>query len=214
MSNPNAQQRTTPSQYQVKEITQRGLPVPPTYDLAQALIDSFEPTEPQQRRLDENNLMAATRGEATVMLAELVAANPGMQERWKEEAAARQLAKRQQRRGELPPDVTTPRQFALLAANGVTNVPTSKAEAAALIDDLPPSEAMADLLRKAGHNVPETRGEASILIDGLPATPEQTRAIVMATGGQVWPRNRGAAQRWFAEHPRVTNPETQLDIAA
>lgn len=214
MSNPNAQQRTKPSPYQVAEISGRGLPTPHTYDLAQALIDSFEPTEPQQRRLDENGLTATTRGEAKEVLRQFVEANPGTEERWKEEAAQRQLASRQRRRGELPPDRTTERQFALLAAHGVANVPTNKADAAAMIDDLPPSEAMAELLRKAGHNVPETRGAASILIDGLPATEAQTRAIVMATGGQKWPRNRGDAQRWFAAHPKVRDPEAQLDIAA
>jgi hypothetical protein len=214
MSNPNAQQRTKPSPYQVAEISGRGLPTPHTYDLAQALIDSFEPTEPQQRRLDENGLTATTRGEAKEVLRQFVEANPGTEERWKEEAAQRQLASRQRRRGELPPDRTTERQFALLAAHGVAIVPTNKADAAAMIDDLPPSEAMAELLRKAGHNVPETRGAASILIDGLPATEAQTRAIVMATGGQKWPRNRGDAQRWFAAHPKVRDPETQLDMAA
>jgi hypothetical protein len=214
MSNPTTQKRKTPTQYQVKEITGRGLPVPPTYDLAQALIDSFEPSEPQQRRLDQHGLTAATRGEAKEVLRQYVDANPGTEERWAEEAAQRQLAQRQQRRGELPPDVTTQKQFALLAAHGVTNVPTNKADAAAMIDALPPSEAMAELLRKAGYNVPETRGEASILIDGLPATEAQTKAIVMATGGQKWPRNRGDAQKWFAAHPKVSDPEAQLAMAA
>jgi hypothetical protein len=214
MSTQNGGERTVPSQYQVREITSRGMPVPPTYLAAQALLDSFEPTPAQQRRLDENGLSAANRGEAKQVLADLVAQNPQIAAEWEAQNAAAKVARTQARRGEQPAGKTSYAMYNLLVAHGVTEVPTDSAAAAKLIDDLPPSEPMIALLRGNGRVVPATRAEASEIIGNLPATPGQTSTIALATSGRYWPRTRGDAQRWFRENPRVRNPEQELEMAA
>ncbi|HET6232185.1 MAG TPA: hypothetical protein VFE05_19075 [Longimicrobiaceae bacterium] len=192
--------KTTPSQYQVKEITGRGLPVPPTYAEAQALLDSFPPTDAQQRRLEEIGLEAGTRGEAKGVLAQYVAANPEVGASWEAQAAEGRVTRRQERRGGEDPRVTTPGMFKLLAESGVTNIPSDFATAAALIDALPPSEGMAQVLRDSGRAVPETRAAASEIIRTLPATPDQIVTIMRATGGRYAPKSRGDAQSWFANN--------------
>jgi len=193
----------TPSQYQVREITGRGLPVPPTYGAAQALLDSFEPTEPQQRRLKEIGLSAATRGEAKTVIADYVAANPGVAQKWEAENATATVQRRQAARGEGAPRFTTPGMFQLLLQSGVSPIPTDYAEAAAAIDELPPSPKMVELLTQYGRVVPETRAEAGQIIKGLPATPDQIVAIMRQTGGRYAPKTRGDAETWFTNNRRT-----------
>jgi hypothetical protein len=207
-------EKTIPSQYQLKEITSRGLPVPPTYREAQALLDTFPPTAAQQRRLDENGLTAATRGEAKQVIAEFLAANPGVAEQWEAENARGRVERRQARRGEADPSLTTPGMFKLLAESGVTVIPTDYAEAAALIDQLPPSENMAKTLREHGKQVPPTRAEASVIISGLPATPNQIVTIMRRTGGRYAPKTRGDAERWFNENPLPGRGAGAAEMAA
>jgi hypothetical protein len=193
----------TPSQYQVKEITGRGMPVPPSYGEAQALLDSFEPTEPQQKRLKEIGLSAATRGEAKTVIADYVAANPGVAQAWEAQNATATVQRRQAARGEGTPRYTTPGMFQLLLASGVSPIPTDFAEASAKIDALPPSPKMVELLQQYGRAVPETRAEANVIIKGLPATPEQIVAIMRATGGRYAPKTRGDAETWFGNNRRT-----------
>ena len=206
MRNENTVEKTTPSQYQVKEITSRGMPVPPTYAEAQALIDSFEPTPAQQRRLDEIGLSAGTRGEAKQVIADFVAANPDVAAQWEAENASARVARRQAQRGEQDPTVTTPGMFKLLAEAGVTAIPTDYATAAAMIDGLPPSDNMVRVLKEHGKAVPATRAEATELIRGLPATPDQIVTIMRRTGGRWAPKTRGDAERWFANDRRTRGP--------
>lgn len=197
MRNQNAGESTFPTQHQVKEISARGIPVPPTKVEAQALLDSFEPSPAQQRRLDENGLTAATRGEAKEVLARLVAENPDIAAQWEAENARGRVARRQERRGEADPTVTTPGMFKLLAESGVTEIPTHYATAAAMIDGLAPSDNMVRVLREHGRAVPATRAEATEIIRGLPATPDQIVTIMRRTGGRWAPKTRGDAERWF-----------------
>ena len=201
MQTQNAGARQYPSEYQVKEIGSRGLPTPPTYDEAQALLDSFEPTPAQQKRLDELGLTAETRGEAKVVIAGYVEQNPGITRQWEEENAAAAVARRQERRGGQDPRVTTPGMFKLLADAGVTEIPSDHATAAAMIDGLKPSEGMERVLREHGRAVPTTRAEATEIIRGLPATPDQVRTIMSRTRGRWAPNTRGDAERWFRDNP-------------
>jgi len=214
MRNDKAQKKTFPSQYQVKEISSRGMPVPPTYDEAQALLDSFEPTPPQQKRLDEIGLTAATRGEAKQVIAGFVAENPEVDAQWKAENAKNRVARRQARRGEAKPTVTSAGMYRLLAESGVQNVPTDYATAAAMIDQLPPSENMARVLREHARAVPATRAEATEIIRGLPATPDQIVTIMRRTGGRWAPRTRGEAERWFNSNPRNRGADEPAAMAA
>jgi len=221
MRNENAVEKTIPSQYQVKEITSRGMPVPPTYAQAQALLDSLEPTEAQQRRLEELGLTADTRGEAKQVIADYLAANPDVAARWEAENATARVARRQEQRGEQAPGVTTPGMFKLLAEAGVKEIPSDFATAAAMIDALPPSENMVRLLKEAGKEVPATRAEANEIINGLHPTPDQIVTIMRATGGRYAPRTRGDAQRWFANNRRTRGAtaqeqaqEPELELAA
>jgi hypothetical protein len=214
MSDRDGRERTTPSDYQVRQIAERGIPIPPTYAGAQALLDSFEPTAAQQRRLDEHGLKADSRGEAKDVLAKLVEENPHLSAEWEAQSAAAKVARNQQRRGQQPAGKTSGAMYSLLVAHGVESVPTDAAEAAKMIDDLPASEAQINLLRSNGRAVPKTRAEASEIINNLPATPGQTRAITLATNGRYWPRTRGDAQRWFRENPRTPDPEKELELAA
>jgi ferric-dicitrate binding protein FerR (iron transport regulator) len=202
MRNENAGEKTFPSQYQVKEISSRGMPVPPTYAEAQALLDSFEPTPAQQKRLDEIGLSAATRGEAKQVIADFVAENPEVAAQWEAENAKNRVARRQAQRGEADPTVTTAGMYKLLAESGVQNVPTDYATAAAMIDELPPSDNMARVLKDHGRAVPGTRAEATEIIRGLPATPDQIVTIMRRTGGRWAPKTRGEAERWFNTNPR------------
>lgn len=195
-------EKSYPSEHQVKEISARGIPVPPSYAEAQALLDSFEPSPAQQKRLDENGLTAATRGEAKEVLARLVAENPDIAARWEAENARGRVARRQERRGDADPTVTTPGMYKLLAESGVQNVPTDYATAAAMIDGLAPSDNMVRVLREHGRAVPETRAEATEIIRGLPATPDQIVTIMRRTGGRWAPKTRGEAERWFNSNPR------------
>jgi hypothetical protein len=197
MRNDNAAEKTFATRYQVREISSRGIPVPPTHAEAQALLDAFEPTPAQQRRLDENGLYAATRGEAKQVIADFVAQNPDVAARWEAENARGRVQRRQARRGEADPTVTTPGMYRLLAESGVENVPTDYATAAALIDQLSPSDNMARVLRENGRAVPATRAEAVEMIRGLPATPDQIIAIMRRTRGNWAPKTRGEAERWF-----------------
>jgi hypothetical protein len=214
MRNENAGEKTVPSQYQVKEISSRGIPVPPSYAEAQALLDSFEPSRAQQRRLDENGLTAATRGEAKEVLARLVEKNPEIAAQWEAENAQSRVARRQARRGEADPTVTTPGMYKLLAESGVQNVPTDYATAAAMIDGLNPSDNMVRVLREHGRAVPATRAEATEIIRGLPATPDQIVAIMRRTGGRWAPKTRGEAERWFNNNPRNRGAEEPAAMAA
>lgn len=200
--------KTTPSQYQVREITTRGIPVPPTYAEAQALLDSFEPSDAQKRRMQEAGLVAATRGEAKGVIAAYVAAHPEAGARWEAEAAQSRVARRQAQRGGREPSVTTPGMFRLLSEAGAEAVPSDYATAAAMIDRLPPSDNMARVLREHGKAVPATRGEATEIISGLPATPEQIVTIMRRTGGRYAPRTRGEAERWFANDRRTRSTGT------
>ena len=203
--NAGAQKPQFPSQYQVKEIGSRGIPVPPSYGEAQALLDSFEPTPAQQKRLDELGLMAGTRGEAKQVIADYVAENPDILKEWEAENATASVARRQERRGGQDPRVTSPGMFKLLADAGVTEIPTDHATAAAMIDALAPSENMVRVLREHGRAVPETRAEATEIIRGLPATPDQVRTIMSRTRGRWAPRTRGEAERWFQDNPLPGN---------
>ena len=214
MRNGTAGEKQYASDYQVKEISARGIPVPPSYAEAQALLDSFKPTDAQQKRLDENGLTAATRGEAKEVLARLVAEHPEIAAQWEAENAEARVARRQARRGEADPGVTTPGMYKLLAESGVTNVPTDYATAAAMIDQLPPSENMAKVLREHGRLVPATRAAATEIIRGLPATPEQIVTIMRRTGGRWAPKTRGDAERWFNNNPRPQGAGAPAEMAA
>lgn len=202
-STPNTSERTIPSQYQVKEITAKGLPVPPSYAEAQALLDSFEPTPAQQRRLDEIGLAAGTRGEAKQVIADFVAANPEVGSQWEAQNAQARVGRRQERRGAQDASVTTPGMFKLLADAGVTTIPSDYATAAAMIDELPPSDAMVRVLKENGRAAPATRAEATELIRGLPATPDQIVTIMRRTAGRYAPKTRGDAERWFSNDRRT-----------
>jgi len=193
--------RKTPSPHQVREITARGMSVPPSHQLAQELLDSFEPSEPQQRRLNELGLTAATRGEAKQVIADYVAEHPEILQEWEAQNAQAAVERRQGRQQEQEPRTISSGLFQLLASAGVTNIPTDHATASALADALPPSGQMARVLRAHGRDVPKTRGEARVIISGLPATPDQVQAIVQATGGW-YPKTRGEADRWFRDNPR------------
>lgn len=212
----NAGQKTYPSDHQVKVISERGLHVPPSYAEAQALMDSFEPSPAQQKRLDEVGLTAATRGEAKEVLARFVAGNADIAAEWEAQNARGRVARRQERRGEADPTVTTPGMYKLLAESGVQNVPTDYATAAAMIDGLAPSDNMARVLRENGRAVPGTRAEATEIIRGLPATPEQIVSIMRRTGGRWAPKTRGEAERWFDNNPRNRDAgrETEERVAA
>ena len=214
MRNENAGQKTYPSPHQVKEISSRGIPVPPSYDEAQALLDSFEPSPAQQRRLDENGLVAATRGEAKKVLEQFVKENPEIGAQWEAESAQGRVARRQARRGEAEPTVTTPGMYRLLAESGVQNVPTDYATAAAMIDGLKPSDNMVRVLREHGRAVPATRAEATEIIRGLPATPDQIVTIMRRTGGRWAPKTRGEAERWFNNNPRNRGADEPAAMAA
>ncbi|MBB4635884.1 hypothetical protein [Longimicrobium terrae] len=209
-----APRSTTPSQYQVKEITSRGLPVPSTYDAAQALIDSFPPSDAQKRRMDEVGLSAETRGEAKQVIADFVAANPEIGQRWDAENAEARVTRRQDQRGEQDPKVTTKAMFQLLADHGVQNIPSDFATAARMIDDLPPSEGMVQVLKEHGRAVPETRGAANEVIRGLPATPDQIVSIMRQTAGRYAPRTRGEAERWFSNNRRTRANDQEAAAAA
>jgi hypothetical protein len=202
MRNQTAGEKRYPSEHHVKEISARGIPVPPSYAEAQALLDTFEPSPAQQKRLDENGLTATTRGEAKEVLARFVADNPDIAAEWEAQNARGRVARRQERRGEADPTVTTPGMYKLLAESGVQNVPTDYATAAAMIDGLAPSDNMARVLRDHGRAVPETRAEATEIIRGLPASPDQIVAIMRRTGGRWAPKTRGEAERWFDNNPR------------
>jgi hypothetical protein len=214
MRNENAGEKTFASPYQVREISSRGIPVPPTYAEAQALLDSFEPTPAQQKRLDENGLTAATRGEAKDVLARLVQENPEMAAQWEAENAQARVARKQARRGEADPTVTSAGMYKLLAESGVENVPTDYATAAAMIDRLPPSDNMVRVLREHGRAVPATRAEATEIIRGLPATPDQIVTIMRRTGGRWAPKTRGEAERWFNVNPRSRGADEPAAMAA
>ncbi|HEX6372911.1 MAG TPA: hypothetical protein VF006_28570 [Longimicrobium sp.] len=214
MRNQTAGEKRYPSEHQVKEISARGIPVPPSYAEAQALLDSFEPSPAQQKRLDEIGLTAATRGEAKQVIADFVAENPDVAAQWDAENAKNRVARRQAQRGEADPTVTTPGMYKLLAESGVQNVPTDYATAAARIDDLPPSDNMARVLREHGRAVPATRAEATEIIRGLPATPDQIVTIMRRTGGRWAPKTRGEAERWFNTNPRTRDAGTEERIAA
>lgn len=214
MRNVNTAEKTYPSQYQVKEISSRGMPVPPTYAEAQALLDSFEPTPAQQKRLDEIGFAAATRGEAKQVIADFVAWNPEVAAQWEAENAQSRVARRQARRGEAEPGVTTAGMYRLLAESGIRNVPTDRATAAAMIDELPPSDNMARVLRDHGRVVPATRAEATEIIHGLPATPDQIITIMRRTGGRWAPSTRGEAERWFNNNPRTRDAGAERRMAA
>ena len=190
-----------PSTHQVREIGSRGIPVPPTYAEAQALLDSFEPSPNQQKRLDELGLKAGTRGEAKHVLNAYVEQNPEILKVWEAENATAAVARRAERRGQQDPRVTSPGLFQLLADAGVKVIPTDHAEAAAMADALAPSEEMVKVLREHGRQAPATRAEAREIIRGLPATPKQVQAIMRRTGGRYAPRTRGDAERWFQENP-------------
>lgn len=214
MRNENAGEKTFPSQHQVKEISSRGIPVPPTYAEAQALLDTFEPTPAQLKRMAENGLTASTRGAAKEVLARLVAEHPEIAAQWEAENATARVARRQARRGEAEPTVTTPGMFKLLAESGVSEIPRDYATAAAMIDALAPSDNMARVLREHGRAVPATRAEATEVIRGLPATPDQIVAIMRRTGGRWAPQTRGEAERWFNNNPRPSGGGFQERAAA
>lgn len=214
MRNQTAGQKRYPSEHQVKEISARGIPVPPSYAEAQALLDSFEPSAAQQKRLDEVGLTAATRGEAKQVIADFVAENPDVAAKWDAENARGRVARRQERRSEADPTVTTPGMYELLAESGIQNVPTDYATAAAMIDELPPSDNMARVLRDHGRAVPATRAEASEVIRALPATPNQIVKIMRRTGGRWAPKTRGEAERWFNNNPHTRGAEAEERIAA
>ena len=203
--NAGAQKPQFPSQHQVKEIGSRGIPVPPSWDEAQALLDSFEPTPAQQKRLDELGLVAETLGEAKQVIGDYVAQNPDILKQWEAENAAAAVARRQERRGGQDPRVTSPGLFKLLADAGVTEIPTDHATAAAMIDALAPSENMVRVLREHGRAVPATRAEAAEIIRGLPATPDQIVTIMRRTGGRWAPKTRGDAERWFDNNNNTRN---------
>jgi hypothetical protein len=194
-----------PSQHQVREISARGIPVPPSYAAAQALLDSLEPSQAQQKRLDELGLQAATRGEAKEVLNAYVEQNPEILKVWEAENAQAAVARRQERRGQQDPRVTSQGLFQLLADAGVKDIPSDHATASAMADALPPSDEMARVLREHGRATPATRAEATEIIRGLPATPKQVQTIMERTFGRWAPRTRGDAERWFQDNPLPAN---------
>lgn len=195
-----------PSEYQVKAIAGRGLPVPPTYGAAQELIDSFEPSEFQLRRLaqiaehedgDQYATDVATNGEAKQVIASFLADHPEVQAEWEAENASKRIERRQAARAEAEPKVTTPGMFKALVEAGITEVPSDYATAAAMLDNLVPSPGMMNVLQDHGRAVPGTRAAAIEVIRSLPATPEQVRTIMLQTRGRWAPKTRGEADDYF-----------------
>jgi hypothetical protein len=179
--NRDGQERTTPSDYQVRQIAERGVPIPPTYAGAQALLDSFEPTAAQQRRLDEHGLKADSRGEAKDVLAKLVEENPHLSAEWVAhgvESVPTDAAEAAKMIDDLP---ASEAQINLLRSNGRA-VPNTRAEASEIINNLPatPGQTRAITLATNGRYWPRTRGDAQRWFRENPRTPDPEKELGMA----------------------------------